>query len=436
MNFTSTRRRVLALATVAVTALAIGLPAASAPTSAAPRPATHGAVRAVAALAPQAARASAPRPAAVARHWVGSWSASPQKLPAPDAIIGAHTLRQIVHPSLGGRTLRLRLANTFGTGNLVVTKAAVARAVSPSSAGLVTGTSRPVTFGGSATVTVTDGAKVLSDPVRLPISFGQDLAVDLTVTTAAGSVTGHAGQQGGFVADGDAVGGPATAFTGRVSQWFYLDGIDVAASRKAAAVVALGDSITDGAYSTYEGNARWTDVLATRLRSSGARLSVLNQGIGGNQITRDRTDCCPESVSALARLDRDVLAQTGRRTLIVAEGINDLGYSVPAADIIAGMQQIARQSQAVGLKVIVGTITPYGCDSGCLGAQQEADRQTVNRWVRTTADVDGFVDFDRAVRDPEHRDRLLAAYDAGDHLHLNDAGYRAMGYAVHLRQLR
>ncbi|GAB7189607.1 SGNH/GDSL hydrolase family protein [Kineococcus sp. NUM-3379] len=377
------------------------------------------------------------RPAAQ-QEWVGAWAASPQRLPAEAALTGQITLRQLVHPTLGGSQVRIRLANTFGDAPLVVTKATVARAVSTTGPELVAGTTAALTFNGSATVSVPRGARMWSDPVDLPVAFGQDLAIDLQVSVGPGSLTGHGGAQGSWIAPGDAAGAPAARFTGGVPRWYFLDGVDVANRKAPGAVVALGDSITDGAYSSWQQNRRWTDVLATRLHElpAGKRPGVLNAGIGGNQITRDRLDCCPESVSALARLDRDVLAQSGVETVIVAEGINDVAYSVPAQTVIDGMTQIVRQAHAVGVDVVLGTITPYGCDNGCLTPEQERNRQAVNAWVRTQQVADGFVDFEKAVRDPQNPGRIAPAFDPGDHIHLNDAGYRAMGEAVDLALLR
>jgi lysophospholipase L1-like esterase len=162
---------------------------------------------------------------------------------------------------------------------------------------------------------------------------------------------------------------------------------------------------------------------------------VLNQGIGGNRVLAYRGDCCGTSESAIDRLDRDVLTQSGVRTLIIADGINDLGYHSTAPELIAGLTTLVTRAKQAGLRVVVATVTPYGCDSGCFGAEQEADRQSVNAWIRTSGVPDAVADFDAAVRDPQQPDRLGAAYDAGDHLHLNDTGYAALGNAVDLRSL-
>jgi lysophospholipase L1-like esterase len=178
-------------------------------------------------------------------------------------------------------------------------------------------------------------------------------------------------------------------------------------------------------------------VLAARLQQQRPQLrrGVLNQGIGGNRVLAYRGDCCGTSESAIDRLDRDVLTQTGVRTLIIADGINDLGYQSTGPELIAGLTTLVTRAKRAGLRVVVATITPYGCDGGCLGPDQEASRQQVNTWVRTSHVPDAVADFDAAVRDPERPDRIAAGFDAGDHLHLNDSGYAALGNAVDLRSL-
>ena len=313
-------------------------------------------------------------------------------------------------------------------------------ATSSSSNELVPGTSRTVTFGGKRSVVAATGGKVLSDPVPLPVSFGQTLAVDLYLKdTGEGPVTGHvSANQSSFQAAGDHRGEiSGTSFATQVTSWYYLDGVDVLPGPRRGAVVALGDSITDGAYSAWNGSKRWPDVLASRIQAlpPSQHRSVLNQGIGGNRVLAYRGDCCGTSESAIDRLERDVLTQSGVRTLIIADGINDIGYNASGPELIAGLNTLVTRAKAAGIRVVAATITPYGCDTGCLGAQQEASRQQVNTWIRTSGVPDAVADFDAAVRDPQHPDRLQAVYDSGDHLHLNDAGYAALAGAVDLRSL-
>ncbi|MET8148792.1 SGNH/GDSL hydrolase family protein [Actinoplanes sp. NPDC049668] len=375
--------------------------------------------------------------AAPAPPWTGSWSTSPQREAGP--AFADQTLRMFVHPTLGGDGIRIRLANTFGAQDVTFGAVNVARAVASGSADLVAGTARRVTFGGRTAVTVPVGTTRLSDPVNLSVGVGQDLAVDLYVAAGgdAAAITGHDAAQGTqFVAAGNQAGAAGGAFTGTVNSTFWLAGVDVRpAPRVRGSIVALGDSITDGAYTTWNGNDRWTDVLAARLRAlpPERHLGVLNQGIGGNQVLTDRTDCCGAgtSVSALKRLDDDVLRQTRARYLILADGINDIGYHADPDALIAAMTTIARRSHAAGIKVIGATITPYGCDGGCFGTEQEATRQKVNAFVRTSRHFDGVADFDAAIRDPQNPSRVLPAYQA-DPLHPNIAGQRAMADSIDL----
>ena len=373
--------------------------------------------------------------------WTGAWATSPQREAGPT--FADQTLRMLVHPTLGGSPLRIRLSNTYGAEDVTFGAVGVARAVASGSPGLVAGTGRPVTFRGRATVTVPAGGQIFSDPVQLGIEYGQDLAVDLYVTAGgdAAAITGHDAAQGTqFVAAGNQAGATGAPFTGTVNSWFWLSGVDVRPARAVpGSIVALGDSITDGAYSTWNGNDRWTDGLAARLGALPAhrRFGVLNEGIGGNQILTDRTDCCGAgtSVSALTRERADVRRQTRVRYLILAEGINDIGYHADAETLIAGMRTIADRARRAGITVIGATITPYGCESSCFSTAQEATRQQVNAWVRTSRAFDGVADFDAAIRDPQQPSQVLPAYQA-DHLHPNIAGQRAMADSIDLSLFR
>ena len=372
-------------------------------------------------------------------RWTGAWASGQQGLVDAGPFTDT-TLRLLVSPTQSGSTLRVRLANTFGSHALRIDGASVAVVTTIGRPELVPGSSRALRFQSRPQVTVDEGARVLSDAVRLPFRYGQTLAVDLYLAdSGAGPVTGHASAgQSSFSAVGDHRGEvDGGSFTGNLSSWFYLDGVDVQPATAHGAVVALGDSITDGAYAAWNGNRRWPDGLAARLQQlpPTRRSSVLNQGIGGNRVLAYRGDCCGTSESAIDRLERDVLTQTGVRTLIIADGINDLGYHSTDAELIAGLSTLVTRAKQAGLRVVVATVTPYGCDSGCFGPDQEADRQRVNTWIRTSSVPDAVADFDAAVRDPQQPDRLDVTFDAGDHLHLNDAGYAALGNAVDLHSL-
>jgi lysophospholipase L1-like esterase len=280
---------------------------------------------------------------------------------------------------------------------------------------------------------------VLSDPVPLTVVAGQDLAVSLYVPGPTGPATRHPlAMATSYLASGDhAADTGADAFGATTSAWYLLDGVDVHARHGARAVVAFGDSITDGAQSTVDANRRYPDDLARRL--GGRRLSVLNEGISGNRLL---TDAGGSGVSAQARFDRDVLGQTGVRDVIFLEGINDIGHNlgpvsgepVTTQDLITGMTNIITRAHAHGLRIIGATLTPIG-GSKYDSPEAETKRQAVNARIRTSDAFDGVVDFDAVTRDPADPARYLPAYDSGDHLHPGDAGYQAMADAIDLRLL-
>jgi lysophospholipase L1-like esterase len=354
----------------------------------------------------------------------------------------------LVTPNAGGRLARVRLTNRYGTAP--VTFDAVRLARRAAGAGAVAGTSRRVTFGGRRSITIARGADAVSDPVRIRFRAFQQLAVSVYAHADTGPATTHflASEPSTYVAAGDHTADRAGAAFGEPQEsWVFLDGVDVLAPARVGAVVALGDSITDGALST-EARAkgardtRWPDFLARRLVRAGRPLAVVNEGIGGNRIRLDAVPPSPEifGPSTLFRLDSDVLAVSGATDVIVLEGINDIGQEPPAtaAEVIAGLQQVVTRLQVARLRVLVGTLTP----SGGMGvptygsAAAGAIRRAVNRWIRGSRLPDGVVDFEAAVRDPSRPGRIRPAYDSGDHLHPNARGYRAMGDAVRLSALR
>ena len=388
------------------------------------------------------------RPAAAARSgydWVTSWGASPQD-PSPGTLglKGFHdqTVRDIIVPSVGGNTIRLELTNAFGRSPLQVGRVTVA--VTDLGAGVVPGTIHPVSFGGSASVRIPAGEQVLSDPVGMQVSALQELAVSIYLPGPTGVATRHTdAQQVNWVSTvGDHAGEAGVgAFTIPTLSWYYLSGLDVRSSRAAGTVVAFGDSITDGVNSSVGGNDRWPDGLARRLgAAAGPTLSVADEGIGGNRLlTASR--CC--GASAQARFARDALDQSGVRDVIVLEGINDIGTSVgprhldtglTPARMIAGYRDLIVQAHARGVRIFGATLLPYH-GAGYYSPAGEAIREAVNAWIRTSGAFDGVVDFDAAMRDPADPLRLNPAYDSGDHLHPNDAGYQAMADAISLDML-
>jgi lysophospholipase L1-like esterase len=290
------------------------------------------------------------------------------------------------------------------------------------------------------------GAEVASDPVLLAVGPAAHLAVSIYLPGPTGPATQHAdAEQVNYVATGSHVMGGAGAFRDRTHAWFFLSGVDVLSPRRTlGSVVALGDSITDGVGSPTDANARWPNFLAARVDDgTGRLLAVVDEGIGGNRML-NAAACC--GVSAIARFERDVREQPGARSVILLEGINDIGYSrshglltaphtaVSPTQIVEGYQRIVTLAHTAGLKVFGGTLTPFqGARYWSPGG--EADREAVNNWIRTSGAFDGVIDFAAAVADPSDPERLNPRYDSGDHLHPNAAGYRAMANAVSLTAL-
>jgi lysophospholipase L1-like esterase len=286
--------------------------------------------------------------------------------------------------------------------------------------------------------TIAAGAIVVSDPIDLTVTAGSDLAVDLYVpgdTAASGSpVTMHTGaNQTSYVSvSGNFSGAESLPVAATTPSWFLLARVEVVAPAATGAIVALGDSITDGSRSTPNTNNRWPDLLAKRLaQAGGPKLAVLNAGIAGNRVLLDNA-----GPNALARFDRDVLAQTGVTHVIVMEGINDIGQGrsnpIPsAADLIAAHRQLIVRAHARGLKIVGATLTPFE-GAGYWTPEGEAKRATLNEWIRTGREYDGVIDFDAAVRDPNRPTMFLPQYQSGDNLHPSDAGYQAMASAIDL----
>jgi lysophospholipase L1-like esterase len=391
--------------------------------------------------------ASAQRSEAKGDAWVSSWGAS-QQIPEPQNALPVDdmrdaTIRQIVHLSLGGSALRLHLSNAFGTAALHFTSVHIAHPLSPAAAAIDPASDRALTFAGKPDVTIPPGAEYISDPVEIPVAPLSDVAITFHLDEPPAQESGHPGSRSTtYYVHGDQVSAADLPDAKKVEHWYNITEIDVRASAKAAVVVALGDSITDGHATTTNGNNRWTDVLAARLQGQRKtqNVGVSNQGIGGNHLLTDGL-----GPNVLARFDRDVLAPAGVRWVIVFEGVNDLGslsrntdatpeqHAALVARMLAAYQQIIERAHENGLCVLGATITP---DGGSFynrpGSPSEADRLAVNQWIRADGHFDAVIDFDAAVRDPEHPDRLLPAYDCGDHLHPSPAGYKVMGEAVPL----
>lgn len=402
----------------------------------------------VAAASSQSQPAQSPlRQAGPSQRWVASWGTSEQ-IPEPQnalppADLQDATLRQIVHLSVGGDTLRVHLSNAFGTDALHLTSVHISQPQAADSPAINASTDRALTFNGAADVTIPPGAEYVSDPISFSVPPLSNLAISIHFGEPPARETGHPGSRAtSYYVHGDAVSAANFNSPGKVEHWYQIAEVDVLTGAPADAVVALGDSITDGHASTTNGNDRWTDVLAARLQASPSTRSigVVNAGIGGNHLLTDGL-----GPNALARFDRDVLAASGVRWLIVFEGVNDLGGltirgEVPAADhaalvqrILGAYQQMILRAHAHGIRVIGATITPFsGSAYYHPGPATEADRQAINHWIRADGHFDAVVDFDEVVRDPNHPDRLLAAFDCGDHLHPSPTGYKAIGDSIPL----
>jgi lysophospholipase L1-like esterase len=361
------------------------------------------------------------------------------RIGGPPVTVSNQTLRQIVRTSVGGNRVRVVLSNVFGTLPIAIGAADIA----PRSgdAGVAVTSVKPITFDGSPIATVLAGAVLVSDPIDMTVAPLSDLVVDLYLPGELGigpsPVTTHNGaSQTNYLSQaGDHTGAPALPMATRTGAWFLLARVEVTAPANAAAVVAFGDSITDGARSTVDTNNRWPDHLARRLAAAGRPVAVLNAGISGNRVLSDGA-----GVSALARFDKDVLLQTGVTHVVVMEGINDIGLarnnpSPSAADIIAGHKQLIERARARGLKVYGATLTPFE-GAAYYSPEGEAKRQAVNEWIRTGKAYDAVIDFDAVTRDPAAPTKFLPAYDSGDHLHPGDGGYKAMGDAVDLALFR
>ena len=388
-------------------------------------------------------------------HWVATWTTALQltRAPAPaqstppPAAAGAptpqsinargfdnQTVRMMVRTSLSGRRARVALSNAFGSTPAQVSAAHIALRAKDSE--IAPSSDRALLFDGKPGCTLGPGMVLYSDPVDLNVPQVGDLAISLYFSGATGPPTAHAtGLHNTYVSDGDATSQPAMPNAVTTQSYYYLGAVEVLAPAGAAAIVAYGDSITDGARSTAETNHSWPALLAARLatKKETARIGVANMGIGGNRVLRDGT-----GASALARFDRDVLSQAGVRWVMLLEGINDIGReaSVPAetvtaAELIAGYKQIIERAHTHGIAVVGCTLTPYE-GANYQRENGEAVREAVNQFIRTGGAFDAVVDFEAATRDPASPKKLRAEFDPGDHLHPNDAGYQAMADAVNL----
>ena len=342
--------------------------------------------------------------------------------------------------------MRLRLSNLYGTGTVTLGPVRIARHAGESA--IQPGTDRAVTFGGKSTVTIAQGAAALSDPIAFSVTALEQLAISLYVPDNSKTSTLHGvGMQTAYIANGELTGAVKFPAGETDTSRYFLTDVEVAAAADARTIVVIGDSITDGVGSTNDLNGRWTDALAERLQSDPmlASIAVVNSGIAGNRLLNDAV--APfVGPSMLSRLDRDALSKPGVRWVVLLSGSNDISASdmldtpkdkVTAQQIITGMQQLIARAHAKGIKVYGATVLPKaGVEKPFIHTpQSQAKRDELNAWIRNSGAFDAVVDFERLMRDPARPDRLAPAYDSGDHLHPNEAGYKAMAAAIDVRKL-
>ncbi|WP_233851598.1 SGNH/GDSL hydrolase family protein [Paraburkholderia sp. HD33-4] len=381
-------------------------------------------------------------------HWVAVWATALQPIPqraelpplyrAPE--VAGRTVRQVVYPTLSGKTARIHLSNEYSKTPLVIDELRIAR--SAGGAAALEGVGSRVTFGGKSAVSVPPGGELDSDPIAMDVAVGVPYAISAFMGPEQRIVAWHrVSNQVNYVSEpgNHAADASAAAFRGRFTQYVWVTGLSVEAVAPSVAVAAIGDSITDGMRSSLNQNRRWPDALARRLAASGAQsTAVVNLGISGNRLLSD-SPCYGDALAS--RFERDVLRRPGVKAAILLIGINDINFaampphggldcdfphtSVAAADLIAGYQRVIAAARRNGVKVFGATLTPAS-----LPPERENTRLAVNQWIRTSHAFDGVVDFDASLRDPAQPNRLQRVFDSGDHIHPSDAGYTAMADAV------
>ncbi|MGW7335274.1 SGNH/GDSL hydrolase family protein [Streptomyces sp. NPDC054808] len=380
--------------------------------------------------------------------WVGAWATAPAAAEPGTETTGmaGRSVRNVVHTSVGGTSARITLSNLYGQSPLTVTHASIALAAGPDTAAAVGDTMRRLTFGGSARVIIPAGGRVMSDVARIAIPYGANVLVTTYSPIPSGPVTYHPmARQTSYLADGDRTADvTGVAYTTPTPYWRYLTALDVLSHEADGTVVAFGDSITDGLGADVDANHRWTDVLAERLHDAAGdgrdtpRYSVVNEGISGNRLLTGRTGRPADNPSGLSRFERDVLDRTGVKVVVVLLGVNDILHSPELADrdgILTGLRTLVDRAHDRGLRVVGGTILPFGGYGGHTEAR-ETMRQQINEEIRSGRVFDAVVDFDKALRDPYDPRRMRSDYDSGDHLHPGDKGYARMGQVLDLDTLK
>lgn len=398
-------------------------------------------ITAAGACAHPAALRTGAKPSGSVPTWVATWAPSQSATAARPAAgtidrvptyVNA-TIREIIHTTVGGDHIRIRISNEYGDKPITIGEAHVALRVAGSTTNPAS--DKALTFAGKTVVVVRTGAVVVSDPLPFAVPTLGDLAISLFLPDSARTTTRHAlGLQTTYVSKtGNHTASATFATDTMMRSWIFLSSVEVTSPRVTGTIVTIGNSITDGAASTADSNRRWPDVLARRLLSSSAEpmKAVVNAGISGNRVLTFGA-----GPSLVSRFDRDVLMQPGVTHVIILEGINDISSDsttgVSAEDIIYGLHQMVDRAHERGIVAYGATLTPFERESPA----REAKRQAINTWIRTSGVYDGVVDFDKATRDPGQPNRFLPAYDSGDHLHPSDAGYKAMGESIDLALFR
>lgn len=376
-------------------------------------------------------------------HWVATWGTAPQLTEPgnlPPVPLANSTLRQFVRTSIGGKHLRVRFSNNYGTDSVTINAASLALAPSSASSGngdIFPSTAKGLTFRGAPGVVIPRGEAVFSDPIDFDVAAITNLAVSIYFgSISATTINGHPGSRTtSFIQASNVITAASLPAASKTKHWYILTGIDVLADAASRTIAILGDSITDGRGSTDDGNNRWPDILAERLVTNAptAGVGVVNLGIGGNAVFGGL------GPAAVNRFDRDILGQSGVRYMIIFEGVNDIGSGASsmttATNIVNAFIQFGNKAKARGILAYGATITPFG-GNGYYSVLHEQERQYVNAWIRTNTVFDGVIDFDAAVRDPVDPTKFKAEFypgvNANDWLHLNVLGYQAMGEAIDL----
>jgi lysophospholipase L1-like esterase len=386
--------------------------------------------------------------------WIPTWGTSPQPIWSADFLVPVkvprnfwnQTLREVATVSLGGKQVRLVISNLYGSTPLSLSAAHVAAAADDGA--IQAGSDHPVTFDGQPAIAIPPGAEWISDPVNFAVAPLSKLSVSLYFAGVVPVTTSHwAGQDTAYITEGNTVGEATSKPSSTMTAKPFLTGILVDAPPRASAVVIFGDSITDGVGSKVDQTHRWPDFLARRLKEADVPMSIVNEAISGARVLSDRM-----GVNALARFDRDVIAQPRVSTVILMMGINDIGWpetildpsaKVPTAEQLTdGYKQLIQRAHLRGLRILGATLTPFedtfkgGPFEGYYSPEKEKVREAVNDWIRKSGEFDGVIDFDALVRDPSNSKHIKAEYNSGDNLHPNDAAYQAMAASIDLGMLK